>query len=442
MQSSNKADNGGLNFVFESGSSGRENKKYVRSHAAKVGWSQRSRKQAQAANKDDKDATPRKRRKTTHQQPQVEQQQQQQQSQQSSICSPSSSQPSVNGPVHYSTEAGVEASACPSSSATTHLSPQRHALSRDSRFAVHSSSQAPAPTILAPVYSTAPSSSSSPPHYFSRPGQPASVRAQDVESTSSIRTATDPPPTYPFPQDAPHWHARPEPVQPDSVAQQSVVPLFRPAASPGPMHPPQVMSGPDIHRPVQQSSSPMPSPRLPPVASMHTSQSSLVGANWRQYDNMSVLNPGRSQPSTPAPGTPIRHDDNVEASARTPQPSSPKRKSTPAFLELVLNEECPMWKSADSSSDSFGVFPVRWQPFYGRLLQNCGCSRLCLTRRRRARLIIANRPLQHARPTRRDPHRLDTRPEARIQSNATTPRRFRTLPFLLAPRHRRSHDAA
>lgn len=379
MQSSNKGDNGGLNFVFESGSAGRENKKYVRSHAAKVGWSQRSRKQAQAANKDDvattKEATPRKRRKTTHQEPQVEQQQ----SQQSGVCSPPSTQPGVSSrPVHFSTETGLEASACPSSSAKRQVSPQQNALGRHGHFAAHPSSQPPNPNIPAPVYPTAPSSSSSPPRYFSRPGQPASIRVQDVEPSSLTRTATGHPPTYPFSQDVSHWHQRPEPVQPDLVVQQSVVPLFRPAASPGPMHPPQVMSGPEIHRPVPHSSSPMPSPRLPPIASMHTSQSSLVGANWRQYDNMSAVNPGCSQPSTPAPGTPIRHDDNVEASARTPQPSSPKRKSTPAFLEVVLNEECPMWKSADSGSDSFGVFPVRWQPFYGRLLQNCGCSRLSL----------------------------------------------------------------
>jgi len=381
MQSNNKADNGGLNFVFESGSSGRENKKYVRSHAAKVGWSQRSRKQAQAANNDDvattKDATPRKRRKTTTKDANVQQHAQQQ----SSICSPPLPQPSVNRPVHFRPEAGGEASRSPPSLSTTQLPPQQHASSRDGHFAAYSASHAPAPAILAPSHTAAPSSSSSPPRYFYRPGQPASVRAQDVEPTSSTRIASGPPPTYPFTQDASHWHARPEPVQPDPVAQQSVVPLFRPVASPGPMYPPQLMSGADIHRPVSQTSSPMPSPRLPPIANMHTSRSSLAGVNWRQYDNMPAVSAGTSQPST-APGTPIRHEDNAEAPAMTPQPSSPKRKAAPAFLEVVLNEECPMWKSADSGSDSFGVFPVRWQPFYGRLLQNCGCSRLCLIERR------------------------------------------------------------
>ena len=387
MQSSNKADNGGLNFVFESGSSGRENKKYVRSHAAKVGWSQRSRKQAQATNKDDvattKEATPRKRRKTTHHDTIAQQDLQQQ----SSICSPLPTQSSVNRPLHFQPEAGVEASGSPSLLATgqvpPQIPPQQHAPSRDSsHFAAYSTSQTLPPTTLAPLYTAGPSSSSSPPRYFHRPGQPASVRAQHEDPTCSTRTAAGAPPAYPFNQDASHWYARPEPVQPDSVAQQSVVPLFRPAASPGPMHPPQVMSGPDFHHPAPQTSSPMPSPRLPPIANVHSSRSSLVGANWRQYDNMPVLNSGLSQPSTPVPGTPIRHDENIEAPERTPQPSSPKRKSTPAFLEVVLNEECPMWKSADSSSDSFGVFPVRWQPFYGRLLQNCGCSRLCLSRRR------------------------------------------------------------
>jgi hypothetical protein len=375
MQSSNKTDNGGLNFVFESGSSGRENKKYVRSHAAKVGWSQRSRKQAQAA-KDDvaatKDATPRKRRKTTHQDTQVEQLPQQD----SNISSPPPTQPSVNKPVHSRAECGFEASGGSSSIATRQLSPQQHALSRGSHSTAHSTSQAPSSATLAPIYTSAPSSSSSPTRYFQRPSQPACLRTQDMETTYSTRAGTGAPPTYSFSQGASQWHARSEPVQHDAVAQQSVVPLFRPAASPGPMHPPQAMSGADMLRPVPQTSSPLPSPRLPPIANMHTSRPCLVGANWRQYDNMPVVNPGVSQPSTPVPGTPIRHDDNTEAPARTPQPSPPKKRCTPAFLEVVMNEECPMWKSADSGSDSFGVFPVRWQPFYGRLLQNCGCSRV------------------------------------------------------------------
>jgi hypothetical protein len=444
MQSSNKADNGGLNFVFESGSSGRENKKYVRSHAAKVGWSQRSRKQAPAANKDDvvattKDATPRKRRKTTHQDPQVGHAEQHQQ-QQSSICSPPPTQHSVNQPVHSQAEAGPEASRGPALQASTQLPPQQHVLNQDGHSTVHSAPQAPTSAIQAPPHNYAPSSSSSPPRYFHRPGQPASVRAQDVTATSPIPIVTGAPPTYPLAQGVPHWHTRPEPVQHDFVAQHSVVPLFRPAASPGPMYPPQVMSGADVLRPVPPTSSPMPSPRLPPIANVHTSGPSLVGANWRQYDNMPVVNPAVSQPSTPAPGTPIRHDEKTEASTSSRRPASPKKRSTPAFLELILNEDYPMWKNVDSGNDSFNVFPVRWQPFYGRLLHNCECSRPSMTRRT-LELTFANRPLQHARPTRRNPHRLDSRPEASIQPDATTPRRLRALSLLLASRHRRNHDA-
>jgi hypothetical protein len=378
MQSSNKAENGGLNFVFESGSSGRENKKYVRSHAAKVGWSQRSRKQAQAANKDDvatttKDATPRKRRKTTHQDTQpghVEQHQ-------SSAYSPPPTLPGVNIPLHPQADAGLEASGSHSSPATTQPPPQRYISSRDGHSTTHSTLQGPTSTNLAPTYTYGPSSSSSPPRYFHHPGQTASVRVQDVKTTPSIRPATGVPPAYPVIQGASHWHARPEPVHHDSVAQQSVVPLCRPAASPGPMHPPQVMSGADVLRHVPPTSSPLPSPRLPPIADTHTSGPSLVGANWRQYDTMPVVNLGVSQPSTPVPGSPTRHEENSEV-ARLPQPSSTKRRSTPAFLEVVLNEEYPMCKSADSGSDSFSVFPVRWQPFYGRLLENCECSRPCM----------------------------------------------------------------
>jgi hypothetical protein len=396
MQSSNKADNGGLNFVFESGSSGRENKKYVRSHAAKVGWSQRSRKQAQAANKDDvattKDATTsRKRRKTTHQDPQVGHAEQHQQ-QQSSICSPPSTQHSVNIPVHSQAEAGFEASRSPALQASTQLPPQQHVLSQDSHSTVHSAPHAPTLAIQAPSYMHAPSSSSSPPRYFHRPGQPASVRSQDVEATSSIPIVTGAPPTYPFTQGASHWHTRPDPVQHDFVAQHSVVPLFRPAASPGPMYPPQVMSGADVLRPVPPTSSPLPSPRLPPIANVHTTGPSSLGANWRQYDNMPVANPAVSQPSTPAPGTPTRHDEKTEASMKPLQASPPKKRSTPAFLELILNEEYPMWKNVDSGSDSFNVFPVRWQPFYGRLLHNCECSRPSMTRRK----AWANYPKQTA----------------------------------------------
>jgi hypothetical protein len=378
MQSSNKAENGGLNFVFESGSSGRENKKYVRSHAAKVGWSQRSRKQAQAANKDDvatttKDATPRKRRKTTHQDVQpghVEQDQQQQSSAYS---------PPVNRPVHPQADAGLEASGSHSSLSTTQPPPQGYIPSRDGHSTTHSILHVPTSTNLAPTYTYGPSSSSSPPRYFHHPGQPASVRAQDVETNPSIRPATGAPPAYPLIQGASRWHASSEPVHHDPVAQQSVVPLFRPAASPGPMHPPQVMSGADVLRHVPPTSSPLPSPRLPPIANTHTSGYSLVGANWRQYDTMPVVNSVVSQPSTPVPGSPTRHEENSEV-ARLPQPSSAKRRSTPAFLEVVLNEEYPMWKSADSGSDSFSVFPVRWQPFYGRLLKNCECSRPFPTR--------------------------------------------------------------
>lgn len=181
--------------------------------------------------------------------------------------------------------------------------------------------------------------------------------------------------TYHSTQEPSIWHTRPDPVQHDSVAQQSLVPLFRPAASPVTMHPPQIMPGADVPRLVPPTS-PSPSSRLPPLASMHTSQPLSIGANWRQYDSMSVTSSEVSRPSTPAQSISTRHEENTEVSARSPQRSSPKT-SAPSFLELVLNEDYPMWKNVDSGSDSFSVFPVKWQPFYGRLLQNCECSTPC-----------------------------------------------------------------
>ncbi|CAD0111906.1 unnamed protein product [Aureobasidium uvarum] len=118
------------------------------------------------------------------------------------------------------------------------------------------------------------------------------------------------------------------------------------------MHPPQAMPGADILRPVPPAS-PIPSPRLPPLVNTPTSRPLIIGANWRQYDDMSATNPESSRPSTPALPTSKRHEEHADASARTPQRPSPKRTSTPAFLELVLNEEYPMWKNVDSGSDSF-----------------------------------------------------------------------------------------
>ncbi|KAI4719918.1 hypothetical protein E4T48_03850 [Aureobasidium sp. EXF-10727] len=366
MQSSNTAESGGLNFVFESGSSGRENKKYVRSHAAKVGWSQRSRKQAQAGPKDvdvdvavtkDK-ATPRKRRKTTA--APAEQQHQ------PINCSPAP-QPSVNRPVNHQAEApaGAGASSQSSPSTAASLLPQQDALNRHG----YSASQPPAPAILAPTYSSAPIPSSAPSYHFNHRAQPASVPLPHVETSPPVRVATTAGPTYSSTQALSPWHTRPEPVHHDPAAPQSFVPLFRPAASPVTMHPPQPMPGPDILRPVPPAS-PLHSPRLPPLVNTPTSRPLMIGANWRQYDNMSATNPGSSRPSTPALPATTRHEEHTDASATTPRRPSPKGTSTPAFLELVLNEEYPMWKSVDSGSDSFNVFPVKWQPFYGRLLQN------------------------------------------------------------------------
>ncbi|KAG9726337.1 hypothetical protein KCU73_g12932, partial [Aureobasidium melanogenum] len=133
------------------------------------------------------------------------------------------------------------------------------------------------------------------------------------------------------------------------------------------MHPPQIMPGADLLRPVPPIS-PLPSPGLPPLANMHTSQPLSIGANWRQYDNMSVTNSEASRPSTPVQPITTTHEENTEVTARSPQRSSPRASTS--FLELVLNEDYPMWKNIDSGSDSFSVFPVKWQPFYGRLLQN------------------------------------------------------------------------
>jgi hypothetical protein len=65
-------------------------------------------------------------------------------------------------------------------------------------------------------------------------------------------------------------------------------------------------------------------------------------------------------------------DENHRAAVdKAPKAAPSKRTSTPAFLDLVLNEEHPMWKPVDSGNNSFKVFPVKWQPFYGRLLANC-----------------------------------------------------------------------
>ena len=376
MQSSNN-ESGGLNFVFESGSSGRENKKYVRSHAARVGWSQRSRKQAQgAAAKDvdvapNKDTTPKKRRKTSHQDNHAGHGQRQQQTYIPSLPAQPVS------PVHLQAGtvagAGDEASTSPST-LPTQPPPQQH-VRRGGQPMPYSAPKAPKSAMLAPAHVPAATASSSPSRPFYQPGQPAPVRAQEVRTSPPLQLGQlgqSAASTYPSTQESSHWHARPDPVQHDSVAQQSFVPLFRPAASPVTMHPPQTMPGADDSRPVPPIS-PLASSQLPPLANMSTSQPLSIGANWRQYDTMSVTNSDASRPSTPAQPVSTRQEENTETSVTAPQHSSPKT-SRNAFLELVLNEDYPMWKNVDSGSDSFSVFPVRWQPFYSRLLQNCECS--------------------------------------------------------------------
>ncbi|KAG9947346.1 hypothetical protein KCU85_g5808, partial [Aureobasidium melanogenum] len=365
MQSPNN-ESGGLNFVFESGSSGRENKKYVRSHAARVGWSQRSRKQAQAANKDvdvapNKDTTPKKRRKTSHQGNNAGRVQHHQQT----YIPPPAAQPVVD---QAGTVAGpaAEASTSPST-LPTQLPPQQHA-KRGGQLIPFAGPRAPSSFVGGPARASATTTSSSPSLPFQQLGQPAAVRAQDVRTSPPAQVAPSAASGYPSTLEPSHWHMRSDPVQHDSVAQPSYVPLFRPAASPVTMHPPQIVSGAGLPRSVPQTS-PLPSPRLPPLATIQTSQPLSIGANWRQYDNMSATNSEASHPSTPVQPTTTCHEENTEASAtRSPQRSSPRASTS--FLELVLNEDYPMWKNVDAGSDSFSVFPVKWQPFYGRLLHN------------------------------------------------------------------------
>ncbi|KAG9843899.1 hypothetical protein KCU98_g7557, partial [Aureobasidium melanogenum] len=365
MQSSNN-ESGGLNFVFESGSSGRENKKYVRSHAARVGWSQRSRKQAQQAAKDvdvapNKDTTPKKRRKTSHQANNAVHGDQQQQQ---TYIPPPAAQPVVNKAGSVAGPA-VEASTSPPM-LPTQLPPPQHA-KRGGQLMPFSVPRASNSAIRLPAHAPATTTSSSPSPPLQQPGQPAPVRAQDVRTSPPVQVASSAASIYPSTLEPSHWHTRPDPVQHEPVAQPSFVPLFRPAASPVTMHPPQIMPGADLPRPVPPTS-PLPSPQLPPLANMHTSQPLSIGANWRQYDNMSVTNSEASRASTPVQAITTMHEEDTEAFARSPQRSSPRASTS--FLELVLNEDYPMWKNVDSGSDSFSVFPVKWQPFYGRLLQN------------------------------------------------------------------------
>ncbi|KAI5249894.1 hypothetical protein E4T43_00646 [Aureobasidium subglaciale] len=380
MQSSNKAESGGLNFVFESGSSGRENKKYVRSHAARVGWSQRSRKQAQSS-KDfiavTPDSTSKKRRKTTHQGAKagnVQHQDQAQQHQEPTASSPPIPPTSDNRPVSHQVEAGPSRTRRSPSSVITHVPPRRGP-ANEPHFTAYSASHPYASTTLAQPYASAPAPSSSPSYHQQSRGHVASVHAQEVEASRSTRPPTSA--ASPFPSQgayspyspcSPHY-AGPDSVQHESVSQHSMVPHFRPATSNTSTHSRHVMPAADILRPVPPIS-PLPSPRLPPLANVYDPRPTLIGANWRQYDSMPATSLNSSQTATTAPQTPMRHDDTSAASVSTSRPSSPKRKAAPAFLELVLNEDFPMWKNVDSGSNSFNVFPVKWQPFYGRLLQN------------------------------------------------------------------------
>ncbi|TIA06862.1 hypothetical protein D6C81_09719 [Aureobasidium pullulans] len=369
MQSSNK-ESGGLNFVFESGSSGRENKKYVRSHAAKVGWSQRSRNKAVAASKDDKaanqDSTPKKRRKTTHVDPAPGAQSSSQQ--QTLIYSPVA-QPSVNRPTQYHAEAGASRQSRSPSSLATREPPQHHVPSREAQFTAYSASRPPISASRAHSYTSAPCPSSSPLHQPQRHGQQGHVRVQEVETNTSSRAAAS---SYPSNEGHSSWQSRPAYPQHDTVAQQVVASQFRAAASPLSIQSRQAMPGADILRPVPPIS-PLPSPRLPSLSNMLTAPPSSLGTSWRQYSTVQDMTASTSQPSTPTLRDSRTHDESnhvaAERALHSPEPS-PKKSSTPAFLELVLNEDYPMWKSVDSGSDSFGVFPVKWQPFYGRLLHN------------------------------------------------------------------------
>lgn len=372
QSSSNKQESGGLNFVFESGSSGRENKKYVRSHAAKVGWSQRSRNKGVAADKDDKgvnhDSTPKKRRKTTHVDPAAghasttrqEEQQQQQPNAYSSVV-----QPTVNRPIHHHAEAGPSTSSRSPSSLATREAPQHHVPSRGAHFTAYSASHPSTSAGRGLSYISAPCPSSSPLH---QPRQ-GHVRAQEVEPTTSSRAIAS---TCSSNEEDSSWQERPVHSQHNLVAQQAVVSQFRASPSPPSMHSRQAMAGRRMS-PV----SPLPSPRLPSPSTMLTAPPLSLAANWRQYNTVQDMASPTSHSSTPTRRTPRRQDgsnhDTIERPLHSPKPSQ-KKTSTPAFLELVLNEEYPMWKSVDSGNDSFNVFPVKWQPFYGRLLQNCEYS--------------------------------------------------------------------
>lgn len=373
---SNNSDGGGLNFVFESGSSGCENKKYVRSHAAKVGWSQRSRNKAVPKKEDGakEDAPPKKRRKT-HTQP--------------ASGEPSQTRPST--PSHGSFIASViehtpSEHVQGSSSLADHRPMQQHAYLREPQFAAYPAARLPSPGVASPYHASVQSPPRSSPHQYQyghhqRPAQVHDVLDQSPSHPISTATFARTPICL-VSQTTPSWHELADPSRHVTAVQQVSVPQFRPAAQSLSMRSRDVNPGSgNVQSATRISSlpSPLPSP-LPNSQAFPSTQASLMKANWRQYDDFQSISTGALSPLIQE--EPTEHSDwtsearDVELLNKPTTSTPPTRSSTLGFFELVLNEDYPLWRPVDSGSNSFNIFPVKWQPIYGRLLENCKCIAL------------------------------------------------------------------
>lgn len=361
-QKTNDSGNGGLNFVFESGSSGRENKKYVRSHAAKVGWSQRSRNKGTPKDdpKEEALSSSRKRRRV-----QAENGNDQTPSQHSSSSGSRAPILPVEDaePINHARE--------PASLGSVHP-PHAHALNGEPQFAAYPVSHASATGSGVPVYGSASWSLPNQYHYQQPPGQSWSQEMPYPSSSSSTLNHSNGslPPMHHEPA---MWHQTPGGQQhwapatsTDSVPQfRAAVPVsstYSQSANFNVGGPISRMPAHQVHLAQQDSSD---------QSSTSANNPNAVNANWRQFDppnNKVVDSPESSPPGNRFPRLSPTGQSQAMIALPTPPPTRP---TTPGFLELVLNEDYTMWKSVDSGTDSFKVFPVTWKPFYSRLLENC-----------------------------------------------------------------------
>lgn len=145
---------------------------------------------------------------------------------------------------------------------------------------------------------------------------------------------------------------------------------------------------------------PIASPSPQPLLS-----SKVLRSNTRCESTVSEANPLTS--SHEGSSTAVTEESQIENISRSDMTSPRAKRPTSPFLEIVLNEDHQLPSRVNDAGNPFGMFPVKWHPFYGSVVDRCTytCARIIFINYR----LIQRRSITYCRPSERNHFRARIR---------------------------------